>query len=74
TGFARLPDVERYVRAIERRLEKLPTTSARDRELMEQVHRLAAEYDEAVAALPPERRGDEDVISVRWMLEELRVS
>src|SRR5690606_9293921 len=73
-GFARLPDVERYLRAIERRLEKLPTTPNKDRELMDQVHQLAAGYDEAVAALPAARRNDEDVRRVRWLLEELRVS
>jgi ATP-dependent helicase HrpA len=74
TGWWRLPDVIRYLRATERRLEKLPTTHQRDRQLMEQVHRLQDEYEAAVEQLPAGRRGDEDVRQLRWMLEELRVS
>ena len=74
TGRRRLPDLARYLRAIERRLDKLPTTHNRDRQLMEQVHQLRAEYDDMVARLPFDRREDEDVVQVRWMIEELRVS
>jgi ATP-dependent helicase HrpA len=74
TGWSRLPDVIRYLRAIERRLEKLPTAHQRDRQLMGQVHRLQDEYEAAVEQLPAGRRGDEDVRQLRWMLEELRVS
>jgi ATP-dependent helicase HrpA len=74
TGRRRLPDLVRYLRAIERRLDKLPTTHNRDRQLMEQVHQLREEYDDMVARLPVDRREDEDVVQVRWMLEELRVS
>jgi ATP-dependent helicase HrpA len=74
TGWRRLPDLLRYVRGIERRLDKLPTTHNRDRQLMEQVHHLRGEYDDMVARLPAHRREDEDVRQIRWMLEELRVS
>ncbi|HEX6232664.1 MAG TPA: ATP-dependent RNA helicase HrpA [Jiangellaceae bacterium] len=74
TGRRRLPDLVRYLRAVERRLDKLPTTHNRDRQLMEQVHQLREEYDDMVARLPVDRREDEDVVQVRWMLEELRVS
>jgi ATP-dependent helicase HrpA len=73
-GWTRLKDVLRYVRAMERRLDKLPTTHNRDRELMGQLHELRAEYEEMVARLPVSRRDDQDVVHVRWMLEELRVS
>jgi ATP-dependent helicase HrpA len=74
TGWRRLPDVVRYLQAAERRVEKLPHTHNRDRELMGQIHRLRDDYDAVVAGLPPARRSDEDVRQVRWMLEELRVS
>jgi ATP-dependent helicase HrpA len=74
SGWSRLGDVVRYLRAIDRRLEKLPTTHNRDRELMAAVHRLREEYDAVVGVLPPARRGDADVVAVRWMIEELRVS
>ncbi|HEX7167565.1 MAG TPA: ATP-dependent RNA helicase HrpA [Acidimicrobiales bacterium] len=73
-GARRLPDVLRYVEAIDRRLDKLPQNPARDTELLRKVQRLDDEYRSVVAALPPERLGGSDVDGPRWMLEELRVS
>jgi ATP-dependent helicase HrpA len=58
-GVGRLRDVLRYVRAAERRLDKLPSDPARDRRLMQQVHEL---------------EDDPASWRVRWPLEELRVS
>jgi ATP-dependent helicase HrpA len=74
TGAARLPDLIRYLRAMVRRLEKLPGEYGRDAERMAVVRRLAGEYRQAVAGLPAHRREDADVVAVRWMLEELRVN
>ncbi len=73
-GAGRLPDLLRYLRAVERRLDVLPTAAARDRERTTVVQQLAREYGDLLADLPPERRGDDDSVAVRWMLEELRVS
>ncbi len=73
-GAARLPDLLRYLRAAVVRLERLPSDVVRDRDLMGTVQRLAAEHDRVVASLPASRRLDADVVAVRWMLEELRVS
>ena len=73
-GWARLPDLVRYLRAVERRQEKLPHNVNRDRELMLSVHELTTEYADAVAALPADRRDAAEVLNIRWMLEELRVS
>ncbi|MFP5335466.1 MAG: ATP-dependent RNA helicase HrpA [Actinomycetes bacterium] len=74
TGLARLPDLLRYLRAVGRRLDKLPEDPVRDRDRTGVVQRLEAEYADVVRRLPPERRQDEDVVAVRWMLQELRVS
>jgi ATP-dependent helicase HrpA len=74
TGRARLVDVQRYLRAIERRLDALVSRPDRDRSLMDQVHEVVEEHDQWRAALPPARRGDAAVTDVRWMIEELRVS
>jgi ATP-dependent helicase HrpA len=74
TGRARLVDVQRYLRAIERRLDALVSRPDRDRSLMNQVHEVAHEYDQWRASLPPARRDDSAVTDVRWMIEELRVS
>ncbi len=59
-GVERLPDLERYLRAAERRLERLPEAPGTDRARMEAIHALEAE----AAGGPPE---------VQWLLEELRV-
>ena len=74
TGRARLVDVQRYLRAIERRLDALVSRPDRDRSLMNQVHEVVQEYDQWRASLPPARRDDAAATDVRWMIEELRVS
>ncbi|MFD1211211.1 ATP-dependent RNA helicase HrpA [Arthrobacter sp. GCM10027362] len=74
TGYAQLSQLPRYLAAIERRLEKLPTNVARDAAQMAVVQRLEDEYDDAVAALLPGSRPGPGLQRVRWMLEELRVS
>jgi ATP-dependent helicase HrpA len=73
-GWKRLPDVLRYVRAIDRRLEKLPEDPHRDRARMDGVHTLEDDYQALLAKLPPDRRAEEPVVQIRWMIEELRVS
>jgi ATP-dependent helicase HrpA len=70
TGLARLPDVERYLKAAARRLERLPDATAVDRDRMNAVHELERAYRERLAAEP----GAEGLREVPWMLEELRVS
>jgi ATP-dependent helicase HrpA len=65
TGAGRLPHVLRYLRAAERRLDKLPEDPLRDDELMGRVQSL----EQAAGVLPAGRR-----VEIGWMLEELRVS
>ena len=74
TGYRRLPHLTRYLRGIERRLDKLPENPARDAANMAVAHRVEQAYQQALAGLPAARRNDADVTDVRWMLEELRVS
>lgn len=74
TGRARLPDLLRYLKAIERRLEKLPTSPQRDHQHMETVRRVTDEYEAALAALPPGHGPTPEHDAVRRMIEELRVS
>lgn len=74
TGFAQLSQLPRYLAAIEKRLEKLPSNVARDAQSMAAVQRLEDEYDDAVAALVPGQRSTAALEHVRWMIEELRVS
>jgi ATP-dependent helicase HrpA len=74
TGSKRLPDLVRYLTAISRRLEKAPADPRRDAERMAIVHRVMEAYQRASGELPAASRGSESARTVRWMIEELRVS
>ncbi|WP_084718513.1 ATP-dependent RNA helicase HrpA [Streptacidiphilus carbonis] len=74
TGQRRLPDLLRYLKAIERRLVKLPEDPHRDRDRTVAVIRMQDAYAELLAQLPPDRRDEDGVLQIRWMIEELRVS
>jgi ATP-dependent helicase HrpA len=73
-GAARLPDLQRYLQAMLVRLDKLPDDVGHDRGLQAQVAMAQDEYDAALAAVRPGRRPSPDLLDVRWMIEELRVS
>ncbi|HUP85419.1 MAG TPA: ATP-dependent RNA helicase HrpA [Acidimicrobiales bacterium] len=70
TGAGRLGDVERYLRAIEHRLDRLPKEPARDREWMARVHPLEQRFARLAASA---LGGGPGIDEARWMLEELRV-
>lgn len=74
TGYHQLSSLPRYLAAIERRLEKMPSNLQRDGLNMAVVQQLEDEYDDAVTALPPGASPTAELGQVRWMLEELRVS
>ncbi|MDP9981797.1 ATP-dependent helicase HrpA [Pseudarthrobacter oxydans] len=74
TGYSQLSQLPRYLAAIEKRLEKLPTNVQRDAQNMAAVQALEDDYDDAVSALLPGRRAGAELTQVRWMIEELRVS
>jgi ATP-dependent helicase HrpA len=70
-GTDRLPDVHRYVRGIEYRLDHLAGDVVRDQRRMAEVRPVEREYADAVAALD---RVPEPVRQIAWMVEELRMS
>lgn len=74
TGAAHLGDLARYLTAIGRRLERLPQAPAADRERMERVAAVQAEYDALRQALSPARAAAADVQDIGRMIEEFRVS
>ena len=75
-GWRRLPDLVRYLRAIERRLEKLPDDPQRDRAWMLAVQDVWRAYTELVdlAGPLPDTATADELTNIRWMVEELRVS
>ncbi|MGL5292610.1 MAG: ATP-dependent RNA helicase HrpA [Aeromonas sp.] len=74
TGWQRLPDVLRYLRAIERRIEKLAIDPSRDRIYMLKVQHVEGEYKGLLAKIPKSQLPPPEVANIRWMIEELRVS
>jgi ATP-dependent helicase HrpA len=74
TGLRRLPDVVRYLRAIERRVEKLPSDLARDVERLREVEWLRGEYQAVLDTVPAGTSPSPALADIRWMIEELRVS
>ncbi|TWP49512.1 ATP-dependent RNA helicase HrpA [Lentzea tibetensis] len=73
TGYDRLHDLGRYLRGIERRIEKLPQNAARDQEWTDRVHQVHAEYRELRSQSPADEPAPE-LDEIRWMIEELRLS
>lgn len=73
-GAQRLADIERYLKAIERRLEKLPVDPNRDRLHTLTLEKLERNYNEILGKWPKGQPLSEEVEEIRWMLEELRVS
>ena len=71
-GLDRLRHYERYVKAVNSRLDKIRNDPAKDAERMADITRLSVPYFRELA----ERRGqpDERLTDFRWLLEELRVS
>ncbi|HUC13370.1 MAG TPA: DUF3418 domain-containing protein, partial [Acidimicrobiales bacterium] len=70
-GLGRLADLERYLGAVDRRLEKLPEEPRRDLALTQRARALEEKLAGAEAAAGADR---DALVAVRWMLEELRVS
>ncbi|MCX4665987.1 ATP-dependent RNA helicase HrpA [Streptomyces sp. NBC_01381] len=74
TGLRRLPDLMRYMVAADRRLQQMPTNVQRDTSRMEKVHEMQDEYAWLLEQLPQGRPVPQEVLDIRWMIEELRVS
>ncbi|KUN10203.1 ATP-dependent RNA helicase HrpA [Streptomyces yokosukanensis] len=73
-GIRRLPDLMRYLVAADRRLQQMPTNVQRDTTRMEKVHEMRDEYAWLLEQLPKGRPVPRQVLDIRWMIEELRVS
>jgi ATP-dependent helicase HrpA len=73
-GIRRLPDLMRYLIAVDRRLQQMPTGVQRDTTRMEKVHEMQDEYAWLLEQMPQGRPVPSSVLDIRWMIEELRVS
>lgn len=73
-GLRRLPDLMRYLVAADRRLQQMPTNVQRDTTRMAKVHEMQDEYAWLLEQMPQGRPVPQQVLDIRWMIEELRVS
>ncbi|MGX9416240.1 ATP-dependent RNA helicase HrpA [Vibrio sp. WJH972] len=73
-GYKRLSDIQRYLNAIERRLEKLPIDPNKDRLHMLKIESVQQDYKQLLNKIPKSVTVPDNVKEIRWMLEELRVS
>jgi ATP-dependent helicase HrpA len=62
------------MKAIERRMEKLPIDPNKDRLHMLKIESVNSDYQELLNKLPKGVEIPESVKEIRWMIEELRVS
>jgi ATP-dependent helicase HrpA len=74
TGARRLPDVVRYLRGIEQRLDKVAANAMRDRSGMAIIQTLDDEFRARLNAVATGQYPSPELLEVRWMLEELRIS
>ena len=74
SGYARLPDLLRYLQAIDKRMDKLAQDVNRDRAAMLHVEQVQQAYQQLLAKLPKSKPISDEVAEIRYMIEELRVS
>ena len=74
SGYARLPDLLRYLQAIDKRMDKLAQDVNRDRAAMLRVEQVQQAYQQLLAKLPKSKPVSDEVAEIRYMIEELRVS
>jgi ATP-dependent helicase HrpA len=72
-GAHKLDDVKRYLQALAKRLEKLPVDPNRDRLMMHEYQKATDAYQALLGKWAGQPLPD-DVVAIRWMLEELKVS
>lgn len=74
TGLERLPRLVVYVRGITHRVERLADDVGRDRQRMTELQEAVTLFTRAGGSLPLPPEARPDLVTARWMLEELRIS
>lgn len=74
SGYQRLPDLLRYLKAIERRLDKLAQDINRDRAAQLKIEQVNQSYQQLLSKLPKSKPVPPQIQEIRYMIEELRVS
>ncbi|AWX15671.1 ATP-dependent RNA helicase HrpA [Mergibacter septicus] len=74
TGYQRLGDLNRYLQAIDKRIDKLAQDINKDRAAMLRVEQVTQAYQQLLNKLPKSKPISDDILEIRYMIEELRVS
>ena len=74
SGYDRLPDLQRYLQAVDKRIDKLAQDVNRDCAAMLRVEQVQQAYQQLLAKLPKSKPISDEVAEIRYMIEELRVS
>ncbi len=74
SGHHKLDDITRYLNAISRRLEKLPIDPNQDRLKMIDIAKASDAYTQLLAKQRKDQPIASEVLDVKWMIEELKVS
>ncbi len=72
--YLQLQHYPRYLKAIQLRLDKLQHAAPRDQQRIREIQPLLDQWQAYDQRLRKDRRGDERIDEIRWMLEELRIS
>ncbi|MBQ4833291.1 ATP-dependent RNA helicase HrpA [Pseudoalteromonas sp. MMG010] len=73
-GAKKLADLIRYLKAIQKRLEKLPVDPNRDRLCVLELNKVSDEYNKLVNKIPSGMPMPPEIVDIFWMQQELRVS
>lgn len=73
-GIDKLDDLLRYMKALEKRLEKIKSDANKDRINQIELDKLYELYDKLMDKIAKDQPVPEEVRNVYWMLEELKVS
>lgn len=74
TGAKKLEDIQRYIAAIDHRLNKLKIDPIRDRANAVEIQPLLEAYEQFTKLPRLSLQLQSELLSLRWMIEELRVS
>ncbi|HHF0384777.1 TPA: ATP-dependent RNA helicase HrpA [Haemophilus influenzae] len=74
SSYDRLPDLQRYLQAVDKRIDKLTQDVNRDRAAMLRVEQVQQAYQQLLAKLPKSKPISDEIAEIRYMIEELRVS
>ena len=73
-GEAKLPDLKRYIMALEKRLQKLQINPTQDRLHTIALNELESRYSAVCKTMMANENDNEKLAEIYWMMEELRVS